>query len=473
MPQVLAITGPAYETVLHQNSQQLVNWYLEDDQLGGKFPFILRPTPGLSLFSTVGTTSVIRGMIEHKDILYAVADGILHSIDSSGVETSLGTLNTTDGIVKMATSNDELMIVDGSNGYIYKVDDATFAKITDVDFISTPVDVTYQDGYFITIDDNEQKFYISAINDGTSWNGLDFASATGASDDLVACMSDHRELWLFGKKSIEIWFHSGNATFPFERRPGVLLHKGLAARDSLVRSDNTVYWLSNDETGNAMVVRASGYTPEAITSRAVSQAIDGYTTISDAQAYAYREGMHEFYVLTFPTEGVTWVYDSSTGQWHERSSIDSGRGGRHRSNCYAFAYGKHLIGDFNTGTIYDMNSSTYTENGTRINRVRRTQHTHSNNNLLSIYNLVVDVEPGVGLDSGQGSDPQIMLRVSKDGGHTWGNEMWRDIGKAGTYNRRIKWDFLGISRSWMFEFSISDPVNINILGAYADIEGES
>ena len=473
MPQVIPVTGPAYETVLQQNAQRLINWYLEEDQLGGKHDYILRPTPGLSLFSAIDNKTAIRGMVEHKGVLYVVADNTLYSVDSSGTETSEGTLSTSSGLVKIAKSNDQIMIVDGTKGYIYDVEDDTFAEITDGDFPASPTDVTYQDGYFITISDTDQKFYISQINVGTSWNALDFASATADADNLVACLSDHREIWLFGDKSVEVWFNSGNATFPFERRPGVLLHKGCAARDTVVQVDNTIYWLAKDEQGQSIVVRASGYTPEVITSRAVSQAIEGYTTVSDAQAYAYRDGMHEFYVLTFPTENVTWVYDASTQQWHERESLEGQTYGRHRSNCYAFAYGKHLVGDFNSGNIYQMSTDVFTENSTRIKRVRRTQHVHSNNVLISMYNLVLDVEPGIGLDSGQGSDPQIMLRISKDGGHTWGNELWRTLGKAGIYNHRVKWDFLGIARSWTLEFTITDPVDINILGAYADIEGES
>lgn len=473
MPTQINITGTAYEIVLQNNAQQLVNWYLESDptqSVADKFVFILRPTPGLGLFSTLGTDAVVRGLLEHKNILYAVGDDNFYSVDSSGIETSLGTLSTASGLVKLAASNDQIMIVDGTKGYIYNVTAATFHEVTDGEFPANITDVTYQDGYFIVISDTDHKFYISEINEGLSWDGLDFASATADADNLVACMSDHRELWLFGEKTTEVWFNSGNATFPFERRPGVLLHKGCAARDSVVRIDNTIYWLARDEVGQAIVVKASGYTPQAITSRAVSQAIEGYTTVSDAQAYAYREGMHEFYVLTFPTEKVTWVYDASTQLWHERQSLENNVDVQHRSNCYSFAYGKHMVGDYNSGKIYELNSALYAEDGVRIRRKRRTQHLHSNNRLLSIYNLVIEFEPGVGLDSGQGSDPQIMLRVSKDGGHTWGNEMWRTLGKAGVYNRRVKWDFLGIARTWTFELVMTDPVNISILGGYADVE---
>ena len=468
----LNINGPAYETVLQQNAQRLINWYIEDDKSFGKYDLILRPTPGLLSFGTLGTSlNQVRGLWEHKGVLYAVAEDKFYSVTSAGVETEEGTLSTSSGLVQIAASNDQIMIVDGTKGYIYTISTDTFAEITDGDFITSPDFVAYQDGYFIVIDNTTQKFWLSAINDGLSWNALDFASATAAPDNLVACISDHRELWLFGDKTVEIWFNSGNADFPFTKRPGVLLHKGLAAANSLARADNTMYWLSKDEAGQSLVVKASGYTPVSISSRAISQAIDSYTTISDAFAYVYREGMHEFYVLTFPTEDKTWVYDASTALWHERDSIINEEHVRHRSNCYAFAFGKHIVGDFNTGELYELNKDTYTDAGATIERCRRTPQISSDRELISIYNLTLDMEPGVGLDNGQGSDPQIMLRVSKDGGHTWGNEMWRDIGKAGVYNRRIKWDMLGTARDWVLEFKVSDPVEAVILGARADLEG--
>jgi hypothetical protein len=471
MPQQVGITGPAYETVKSNNPQKCINWYLEKDESEGKFPFILRPTPGLKAFATMGSATEIRGMIQHRGVLYCVADDAFYSVSSAGTETSEGSLDTSTGLVKMAASNDQIMIVDGTKGYTYTISTDTFAEITDADFPSNPDDVTYQDGYFIMISKTDHKFYLSGINDGQSWDALDFASATGDPDYLVGIQADHREIWLFGTRTTEIWYNSGNATFPFEKRPGVLLHKGLAATHSVARANNSLYWLASDEAGQAVVVRADGYTPRVISSTAVSQAIQSYDTIDDAYAYNYRLGKNEFYVLTFPTEDVTWVFNAATEQWHQLQSYESGAYHKHRSCCYAFAYGKHIVGDPGSNNLYELDEETYLDGADPIRRVRVTNNFNRNNNLLSLYNFVVDIEPGIGDNTGgQGDDPQLMLRVSKDGGHTWGNEMWRDMGKAGVYNQRVKWDALGQGRNWAFEITVSDPVDAVVLGAYVDIE---
>lgn len=479
----LNIAGPSYESVTQNNAQQLVNWYVEGDETGGKFAAILRPTPGLKAVTASGWTPAnydsVRGLVDHRGILYGVlsdatGSSLLSWTRSGSTYTATvidsTTITTSSGLVRIAAANHQIMIVDGTNGYIYDIDDATFAKITDTDFPSSPADVTYQDGYFIVVDNSDHKFYISALNEGRDWDALDFASATAHPDKLVGCISDHREVWLFGEKSTEIWFNSGNATFPFERRPGVLLHKGLAARDSLVRADNSLYWLARDEAGQAIVVRADGYTPKIISSVAVSQAIESYTTISDAFGYHYMLGSNAFYVLTFPTEQKTWMYNANNGTWCELRSLDGTEDTRHRSNTYAFSQGKHVVGDFESGSLFELDEDTYTDNSDRIRRVRRTPHLNQGNNLISLYNLTLEIEPGVGNYSGDGVDPEVMLRISKDGGHTWGNEMRRKMGVPGEYLKRVKWDSLGQARNWAFEFVVTDPVKAVILGAYVDVE---
>ena len=478
MPQFLLLPGASSETVKSQDNQKTVNWYMEIDDSGlgqgapgGKYPVILRPTPGLKPFAAIGSgVGEIRALFDHRDVLYVVANNTFYSVGTDGTETVKGTLSSFSGVVQIAASNSQIMIVDGTIGYVYNVDTDIFQTITDTDFTSTPDDVTYQDGFFVVVSQTDHKFYLSSINEALDWQALDFASATSHPDKLIGVTSDHRELWLFGTKTTEVWFNSGNATFPFERRPGVLISKGLAARDSLVQTDNSLFWLARDEQGESTVVRASGYTPQVISSVAVSQAIDSYDTVSDAVAFSYREGKHEFYVISFPTANKTWVYDISTNQWHERDSYDGGDYNRYRAQVYAYSNGKHIVGDYSSRNLYELDDKTYTDNGELIRRMRRTKNYQANNNLSSMYNLVIDFEPGVGLDAGQGSDPQVMLRVSKDGGHTFGNEMMRDIGAAGVYNRRAKWDMLGSARVWSLEITVTDPVNAVLLGGYADIE---
>ena len=465
----LPIVGPAYESKSKdQSTQQCINWYLEQGADGTATA--LMPTPGLISFSTPGGTSnSMRAMHEHKGILYAVMSDTLYSISSTGTATSLGSLNSTTGLVSIASVDDELLVVDGTNGYSYIPTSTIFTVITDSDFPDGTETVTAQDGFFITNEPDTGRFRISRLLDGLTWDTLDFASAEGVPDNLQTCYSDNRQLWLFGDRTTEIWYNAGSS-FPFARIDGVFIDMGTPAKASVSKIDNTLFWLAQDRNGSLSIVKANGFTPQVISTPAISYQISTYNTVSDAFAITYGHEGHLFYALTFPTEGVTWVYDALTGTWHERSSFADTIHTRWRANCYANVYGKHFVGDYTSGTIYQLDGDTYTEDGAVITRTRITQHVALEKRIFSVYNLVIDFERGVGLNTGQGSDPKYMLSVSKDGGNTYGNEMWRSPGKIGVYDERAVWTRLGRARSMTFKLKITDPVKAIILAASAGIE---
>lgn len=479
----LNIAGRDNDSVRTNSSEQLINWFPEIGNQEDRFPAILRPTAGLAVTGpngwTVANYDAVRGLLDHRGVLYAVmADNggsdLFSMTRTSGTyyATSLsnGGITTTDGLVRMAASNEQIMIVDGTNGYIYDTSTATFSQITDPDFPSSPTDVTYQDGYFIVISDTDHRFYLSGLEDGLSWDALDFASATGHPDRLVGCLSDHRELWLFGEHSTEVWYNSGDATFPFAKREGILIQKGLAAKNTVARVDNSIFWLAEDETGTALVVRAEGYTPKIISTNHLSREINSYTTISDAQAYAYTLGGNIFYVLSFPTDNKSWMYCLNSGQWCQLETYNGTSYDRHRSNCYAFHNNRHVVGDTSSGRLFHLDLDTYTDNTLHIRRVRRTAHLNQHNANITINQLTLEMKKNVGDTlSGEDVDPQVVLRISKDGGYTWGAEMVRNFGQPGATGKRVKWDMLGQGRYWVFEFVVTDPVNAVLIGATIDV----
>jgi len=470
--------GAAYTArSLNLNAQRCVNLYPVSTD-GGKVPIALIGTPGMTSFS-LPAAGEVRGMITFArrniavpsdDTVFAVIGATLYQVYSDGSSVSRGTLRYSTGIVSMASNGSQIMIVEGepplkpNKAWIW--DGTTFSEITSTEFLGA-AKVAQQDGYFIYIRPNTQQFYISALNDGKTWDSTDFSSADSHPDNLTAIISDHRELWLFGEKSTEVWYNSGDATFPFARVQGASIEKGCAAQNSPVAMDNTIYWLAQDELGGFQIIRAAGYSPEIISTRAIEYAIQGYAKTSDAIGYSYQQDGHSFYVLTFPTGNATWVFDAATGLWHERASfsstavplqsVRSGTLHRHRGNCHVFCYGKHLIGDYETGRISYFDLGAYTDNGTTIPRIRSTQHIWSGRNMVRHAALQIEFEAGVGINSGQGSDPQAMLDWSDDGGHTFGHEHWRGIGKIGEYAARSLWNRLGSSRDRVYRVSITDP----------------
>lgn len=467
------IGGFAKDKSVTVNAQETVNLFARRTGPDAKAPMVLMGCEGTVDFCDLSSSVQIRNMRKVNDYLYAVGGNTLYKIDTDGTETAIsGTLSTSEGHVYMEHDGTNLMIVDpGVEGYTYDtVAGGNLTAIADADF-PTPGTLTWQDGYFIVSEDGTKNFYISAAYDPTSWDALDYDVVQAKPDKLKRSFSDHLNLWQFGEEYTEVWYQSGASDFPFDRYGNLLLSYGTEAPGSVAAGDNAIFWL----TDQRQAVRADGFQPVIVSNRALESEWSTYTDVSDAKGFCYTstEGQ-AMYVLIFPTGNATWVYDVETKLWHQRKSwplyVD-GYQYRHRCNCYAYFAGKNLIGDYANGKIYEWDINTYEDSGSEIiRRTRVTQMTHAQRYNMIFYRFELEMESGVGLASGQGSDPQVMLSWSDDGGHTWSNEHWRSVGKIGEYKKRIVWNRLGRSRDRRFKIGLSDPIKCIILAAYADIE---
>jgi hypothetical protein len=482
---------------------RMVNLFPEIVPEAGKEPAFLNRAPGLNRLNTIGN-GPIRGLwafSSNDGTGFVVSGTQLFKIDNAYTPTLIGNVSGT-GPVSMADNGTQLFIACNGPSFIYNANTNAFGPITDPDFPGA-VTVAYLDGYFVFNEPNSQRMWVTALLDGTSIDPLEFASTEGSPDGLVAVIANFREVWAFGTNSIEVWSDTGALDFPLERIPGAFNELGCAAPYSIAKMDNGLFWLGRDRRGQGMVYRANGYAGQRISTHAVEWQIQQYADITDAIAYTYQQDGHSFYVLIFPTANTTWVYDVATQAWHERAGFANGAFTRHRSNCQMSFNNEIVVGDFENGNIYSFDLEDYSDNGqiqkwlrswralpTGQNNLKRTAH----------HSLQLDCESGVGLtgysvaaiylqtendtylitESGdrliteqenvitQGSDPQVMLRWSDDGGHTWSNEHWVSIGKIGEYYRRAIWRRLGMTlklRDRVYEVSGTDPVKIAIMGA--------
>ena len=460
----LNFLNQSYETkASDQNLSSLINMYLVEDQSQGKYPVIAYPTPGLTVFNS-GSGSVVRGMYEQAGVLYAVVDNKFYSYNSAGTRTERGTLTTSTGLVYFAGLIDEILIVDGTNGYHYTISTTTFqSPLTDGDFPQTATSIANLDEFGIATITSSNQYQISAVGNGASWSAADIATVSGSPDNLVRAFINRRELWFFGENTTEIWFNSG-ASFPFERIQGIFIEYGLAARASIGKGDGTIFFLGQNTSGGLNIIKMDGYIPQVISNRAIAYQINTYTTTSDAVGFVYQQEGHEFYVLTFPTEAKTWVYDLSTQLWHERQSYVSAAYTRWLPNCYAYAYGKHLVGAYNSGTIYQLSTTTYTENGTAIRRRLVTHPFHTDNEKRYTINKFQLV-----FESAVAASPEFDLEVSRNGGRTYSTAVTKNLGSTTDYGKRIIYDRLGQCRSCAFRVTTTMNAKCIILGAQADL----
>ena len=328
------------------------------------------------------------------------------------------------------------------------------------------------DNYFVYNRPSSQQWGASGVLSPISGN-TSFSSKDGSPDNLVALIVDHREVYLMGEASSEVWTDVGGNPFPFQRIPGTNTQHGIAAKFSVARFGDSFCYVSRNNRGQAQIMQMKGYVPTRISNHAVENSITNQY-VDDAIAWTYQLEGHECYVVSFPTLELTWAYDLASGMWHKWLYTENdGTYTRHRGNCCAVFQGMVLVGDYEDGSIYEIDKLNYTDNGQYTRRLRRAPHLVSDLQRQYFDELQIQFQPGVGLSGITtplnsevvGADPQAMLRWSNDGGSTWSSEHWTSIGQIGKYKNRAIWRRLGWARDRVFEVVVSDPINAVIISA--------
>lgn len=444
------------------SAQRLVNMYAERQPPDAKTDVAVFGCPGIIPFATCGTGPV-RGAHKMAGVPYFVSGARLYSVSSTGVATDLGGSISGTGPVGMDDNGSQLVITNGTSGYLYSAT-IGFVLISDTDFNAAET-VQFFDQRFYFDWKNTNKFFGSDLLDGTAYNALVFASAEARPDNVVALVLNKQILLVFGTDTIEPWQDIGAANMPLERVPGVVIERGLAAPHATVKEDNSVFFLGDDRR----FYRLDGLTPIGISTPAIDAEWQSYSTVSDAYCFSYSWAGHKFIVVHFVAANTTWEFDIATGLWHERESWDiNGRSyGRWRGNCFVSCYDKQLIGDAYSGAIGYLSATTYTEFGNTVQGLATSPPIHDEDQKrLFISRLQLDIEAGVGIATGQGSDPQWMLRTSKDGGRTYTTmQKWRSAGAIGATRSRLRWLKLGQARERVFELTTTDPVKRTIIKA--------
>lgn len=459
----------SYETTSRlASSARLLNMFFEPLPEGSPFRGILYSVGGLTLWTNLNNTNPIYGAQLMSGNLYIVCGLDVYKINSSKNATLLGSLSATPERVMMTANNTQVTILTDS-GEAFYTDGTSLTQITDPNY-QLSESVCTIDGYTIFSVINSREFFISALNNTSSYNALQTAEAEGSPDYIVRVFADHRQLWIFKQFTTEIWYDSGTGDFPFERIEGAFLQRGCAAKFAVCSDETGIYWLGDDK---CIYTNNKGYRADRISTYSIEVAIQSYSTISDCFAQIYTIEGHRFASFTFPTANITWDFNITTGLWNEKQSYnsDTNQDIRWRANAIAFFDNQFLVGDYENGLIYQIDPSSFTENGATIIKQIITPTLFLDYSRFSIDRLILEMDVGVGLNDGQGSNPQIMMQCSLDGGNTWTFERWQPIGKMGEYITNVFWTMVGFSqgRSAIFEFTISDPVEISITGAYINV----
>lgn len=433
------------------STARLVNCYPEALPPDAKTPVLLSRSPGVTDWTTVGT-GPIGGMFAALNYLFVISGSKLWKIDSNKVATELGSIGA-PGNIDMDANTTAIVVVNEPDAYYY--DGTTFGQITDADFTALGANsVEFDDNFLLFTVPDSDTFFGSDLGSATSFDALNFASAEGAPDKLVGNKVDHRQALLLGEKSCELWYNSGQNGFPFTRAANGFIEIGCFNGALAIKLDQSVYWPANDYTIRVL----QGTTAVRKSTHAIEQFLTT-VTYGSGKAYSYTKDGHLFGVWTFP-EG-TIVFDATTGEWHERETygLDYWKAGVH-----AQAFGLELVGDITSNKIGYLSATDYDEWG-GIQRMEWTYQPVTPEGRGRVFHdrLAIVCDVGVGLTSGQGSDPQIMLEYSDDGGITWLSMPNRSLGPIGQYGVQVHWDGLGSSmKPRVFRAAVSDPVKVMV-----------
>lgn len=474
----LPIANGSYQSrSLPISAQRCVNWYPHLPDAPALNQETLLGTPGAYQVADAGTSILFanRGAHRMAGKPYFVQGQSLFRLNA---DHSLDNLGSIEGIsrVSMADNGTQLMIlIPGGKGYVFSEDPDSLLEITDTDFRANgnPLFVTFIDGYFCCTTDEGQKFIISALNDGLSWNALDFGSAESSPDSVVIPVVHKNQLFIAGERTIEAFQNIGGADFPF-RRTGLFYDEGVISPFSMVKTTDSFMWIGAGADEEPVVWALDGNNSRKVSTQAIDQLLQRLSERELEEIFGWSYGQDGHYFTGFQLPETTIVFDHATGRWHDRQSrVERGDSTWNIIPCrhaaFVSAYGRTYVGDTQDGRIGVLDPDTYTEYDTDIVRPVTLQPFQNNMQPFFVPMLEATVESGVGND--EDPDPVIRLQVSRDGGKTFTDERERPLGKLGEYDRRAIWRRNGrFDRFAVLRLTMSDPVKPVLIQLTADIQ---
>ena len=505
---LLPILGGAYEArSVIAGAQRSVNLYPESNPPDSQAPVPITHylTPGLKRLGTPATIAGWRATYQATDGTgWGIVGPNVYFIDSLFGLTLVGVIPDSPNRPSFSDNGSVIVLVDGTPlGYAIDMASHTFGQINDAAFYGADK-ADFLDTFFIFNRPGTAQFYISLSNvsygmliGGAAFDPLDIAAKTGGADPIVTLIVVHRQLWLIGSLTAEVWTDTGAADFTFGAIPGAFTDHGCVAKYSVVSMDNAAYWLTQDRQGQGIIVKTNDvYGLEAISTFVIDADIQSYNVITNAIGGAYQQQGHAFYVIAFPSADKTWQREVSTGKWNEWASLDNnGKLHRHRSSTWAFLYGKNVVGDFSNGKLYALDPTVYNDDGVPIVRIRSVPHIVNNGKRFEVNRLQADMEvgnPEGTLNKGYaGTDfnpdfnsdfgplfapdtiPKITLRISMTRGASWLEPLLQDMGAGGDYLTSISWTRLGGNfRDAIFELSWSGDFKTALNGIFLETTGQ-
>lgn len=470
-----AFVGGSYRSQSYVSDQErTVNRFLEViESDGATRKTALYPVPGFRAFAAVMPAGC-RGMFteEQSGRVFAIFGTSFDELLADGTVVNRGEV-ALDGnqVTYCANGNDQVFVTAGDRGYCLTLSTNAFAEV-----LSSGATIGgFLDGYFIAFNLAGNEIRISDLFDGMVWDPTQYLQRSTSSDPWRSMVvTPYYQILMPGATSGDVLSNVGSFPFPFAPDKSGSFAEGIAATFSLQQTSKATTWIASNKNGGARVLAATGFNPVRISDHGMERAMAQMPRIDDAIGQTYEEQGHLFLLLTFPSAGQTWAYDFTTQVWHERGTwiSEENRYSYSRPVFHCFGHGKHLMGDRESNVVYEMTDEVSTDvDGRPLRWLRRAPAIFNENKNIIVHRIELFMEMGIGSsDTGQGHDPVLMIRASRDFGQAFGAERQLRVGKQGERWRRVSATRFGKGRGWVFEASGSDPVPMRLSGASLEIE---
>lgn len=302
------------------------------------------------------------------------------------------------------------------------------------------------------------RFAFSTALEFNTTTTLSYYTAENAPDGIVAGVVLGDIYYVFGTQTIEPWVQTGNNDNPFNPIVGQVIDRGTLTDDTVIKIDNALVFAGDDRA----IYRLNGLTPVMLNPE--DPWVTRYLQTVDKSDIVFGKmetEAHKFLLIWTPNKclafdfapGGGWTirrtYGSDTWEWVFHVST----GGKY----YAANTATTLV-ELNRAYKSDRMADADTF-GTEIVR-EFSAHLPVKAGAPAIGQIRIEGTKGIGLSSGQGSDPLVEMAISNDKGNTAGPYRPRSLGAIGEYGARTSWEQNGraVPEQTVLHFRWSDPV---------------
>lgn len=380
------------------------------------------------------------------------------------------------GFCSFSDNGNQLIIINQEGqGFIYQpTGNPQFQEITTPEFSANgvPQQVVFVDSFFIVTTDLDRAI-VSAPNNGLAWDALDFFTAEADPDGIVAPFVYRNQLYLLGTETTETYQNIGGAGVPFQRINGFFLTQGCSAPFSVQTLGDSVLWVGRGENEQPSIYQFTGSIPQKVSTIAIDNRLHELSEADLGNIFSWSYSLRGNEFVAFTSRNFTFVYDTTTGRWHERSSSVTDRNGNRldipcRIQSVVNAYNEILVGDSEDGRIGLVDSDIYREYDEPLISFFTSSPLYDLGTSFTLPRIELLCENGVGNENAP--DPEVRLQISRNG-RFFEQARTRKLGTSGQYQLRQMWRKNGrVDRYCVFKITVSDPVKRRLFGLELDVK---